>query len=87
MRGRDPLTFAAVALVLAAVAFLACLVPARRATRLDPLARCASGDGELGDSANSPRGELGCAQEDQARISFTTWPWTSVRRNGRPRCR
>jgi predicted permease len=32
----DPLTFAAVAAVLAAVAFLACAVPARRATRIDP---------------------------------------------------
>jgi ABC-type antimicrobial peptide transport system permease subunit len=38
VRGHDPLTFAAVPIVLAAVAFLACLLPARRATRLDPLA-------------------------------------------------
>jgi ABC-type antimicrobial peptide transport system permease subunit len=35
--GRDPLTFAIVPLVLAAVALVACLLPARRATRLDPL--------------------------------------------------
>jgi putative ABC transport system permease protein len=35
--GTDPLTFALVPLLLAAVAFVACLVPARRATRLDPL--------------------------------------------------
>jgi putative ABC transport system permease protein len=33
----DPLTFAAVTIFMLAVAFIACLVPARRATRVDPL--------------------------------------------------
>jgi putative ABC transport system permease protein len=35
---RDPWTMAVVALTVIAVAVLACLIPARRATRIDPLA-------------------------------------------------
>ena len=37
VNANDPVTLAVVAGILASVALLACYIPARRATRIDPL--------------------------------------------------
>ncbi|HYX72221.1 MAG TPA: FtsX-like permease family protein, partial [Nitrososphaera sp.] len=38
VKGTDPITFTLIASLLALVALVACWIPARRATRIDPLA-------------------------------------------------
>ena len=52
VRARDPLTLAAITVVLAVVSLIACLVPARRASRIDPAVRSAASSSSPAASAS-----------------------------------
>ena len=78
VRPTDPLTFAGVALLVIGVVLLACYIPARRATRIDPLVALRQDEswgGKADSAAVADRADLIQQQGDAGLDKTTKFPF------------